>query len=206
MQWTAASKKKLLKCAIGLVVTTPLASLVPVEISGATESPSASGPAYQLAVTTQPPKSATVGSHFTVNISVEDENGAVLDTDSSTSVSLTISPGTGTSEAHLGCGTNPVVDTSGVAVFSCWIDTPGSGYQLEATAGVFLPALSETIDIASSTAARLAFTTEPPSKAKAGKWFSFLVSVATATGETALSSHALVKIAGKEGQDRQRRR
>jgi hypothetical protein len=94
------------------------------------------GPAAKLAFTQQP-ASGSAGIAFTTQpkVAVVDAGGNTVTTDSS-SVTLAITSGTGTSGAALTCTTNPVSASSGVATFAgCKIDIGGAGYQLHATDG-----------------------------------------------------------------------
>src|SRR5579884_1630188 len=140
----------------------------------------------QLAFTTQPPSSTAEGQSFSVAVSVEDSSGNVATSDSSTSVNLAITAGTGASGATLTCAQNPVTDHNGVADFSCSIDKPAAGYTLTATATGLSPATSNsfTVTVAPS---QLAFTTQPPSSTAEGQSFSVAVSVEDSSGNVATS-------------------
>jgi|HubBroStandDraft_6_1064221.scaffolds.fasta_scaffold00093_49 sugar lactone lactonase YvrE len=110
------------------------------------------GPATKLAFT-QEPSSSTTGAAFPTQptVAVEDANGNVVTTDSS-SVKLAITSGTGTSGAALSCTTNPLNASSGVAAFSnCAINTAGTGYTLTATDGSLTSAVSTSFNITTSS-------------------------------------------------------
>jgi hypothetical protein len=78
------------------------------------------------------------------------------------SVTLAITNGTGTSGATLSCTTNPLAASSGVVGFSgCAIDKSGTGYTLTATDGSLTPATSSSLTISVGAAAKLAFTQQP---------------------------------------------
>jgi hypothetical protein len=86
---------------------------------------------------TQQPAGAVALTAFTTQpqVTVQDAGGNTVTTNSS-SVTLSITSGTGTSGATLSCTTNPVAASSGVATFAgCKIDKWGTGYQLHATDG-----------------------------------------------------------------------
>ena len=110
------------------------------------------------------PTSAAAGADISppVQVSVEDSNGNVVTSDDSTvTVAIGMNPGGGS----LG-GTLTVAAVNGVATFSdLWIDKAGTGYTLTATDGGLTGATSGTFNVVSSTAAKLAFTTQPTSAA-----------------------------------------
>ncbi len=113
------------------------------------------GAASKLVFTTQP-TGTTGGSAFGTQpvVAVEDAAGNVV-TSATTTVSLAITSGTGTSGAALTCA--PVSATSGVASFSgCAINDQGSGYTLTATGGG-LTGVSAAFNVTVSSAANLAF-------------------------------------------------
>jgi hypothetical protein len=72
-------------------------------------------------------------------VSVEDALGNVLTGDNATSVSLSITLGTGTAGAALTCTANPVTVVNGVATFAgCQVNLVGTGYKVTATNGILL--------------------------------------------------------------------
>src|SRR5438309_2124210 len=84
------------------------------------------------------------------------------------SVTVAITPGTGTSGAALE-GTPAVVASSGVATFDTLrVGALGTGYTLTATATGLAPATSTPFDITLGPAAKLSFTVNPTSTAAAG--------------------------------------
>jgi len=120
------------------------------------------GAASKLAFT-QSPSSSTGGIAFTTQpkVTVQDQNANTV-TSNSSSVTLAITGGTGTSGATLSCTTNPVAASSGVATFSgCAIDKSGTGYTLTATDGSLSSAASSSFTISVGPAAKLAFTQQP---------------------------------------------
>jgi hypothetical protein len=120
------------------------------------------GSASKLAFTQQP-NSSTGGIAFTTQptVVVQDQNGNTALSDTS-SVTLAITNGTGTSGATLSCTANPLAASSGVAGFSgCAIDKSGTGYTLTATDGSLTSATSSSLTISVGAAAKLAFTQQP---------------------------------------------
>jgi hypothetical protein len=94
------------------------------------------GAAAKLAFTQQPAGAVALTAFTTQpKVTVQDAGGNTVTTDSS-SITLAITTGTGTSGATLGCAANPQAASSGVATFSgCKINKWGTGYQLHATDG-----------------------------------------------------------------------
>jgi hypothetical protein len=82
-------------------------------------------------------------------LQLQDASGALVTYDSTSTVRLDITSGTGTAGAVLTCDSNPVIANSGVATFSgCKIDRAGTGYTLTATAiPVVTPAVSNPFNI-----------------------------------------------------------
>ena len=79
-------------------------------------------------------------------VAIQDAYGNVVTT-SSSSVTLSITNGTGTSGAALTCDANPVATSSGIASFAgCAIDLAGSGYTLLAT-GTYAAATSAAFEV-----------------------------------------------------------
>jgi hypothetical protein len=120
---------------ISITVTGPLGTSS--SISFAVDDPkySASAVAASQIVFTTEPSGGTNGTPLTTQpvITVEDSNGSPIPTDTST-VSLVITPGSGTSGASLGGCSQ--LESQGVISFSgCAIDESGSGYTLTATDG-----------------------------------------------------------------------
>ena len=146
------------------------------------------GPAAQLAFTTQP-GNAVGGSAF-VNqpvVTIKDAGGNTVAADSST-VSLAIASGSGTLS---GCTSTT---TDGVASFSgCSINTAGT-YTLTATdATDSLTKTSASFDVGTGQASQLAFTTEP-NGASGGSAFGTqpVVTIQDAGGNTATgNTHAI---------------
>ena len=139
------------------------------------------GPAAQLAFTTQPVTSAgaqagTDAGAFTISgasdgqqpvVTIEDAGGNAV-TSNTSSVTLAITSGTGTSGASLSCTTNPLGASAGVATFSgCGINKPGSGYTLKATDGSLTSATSINFSIGTGPATKLGFTQSPVNTAGA---------------------------------------
>jgi hypothetical protein len=133
--------------------------------TGLTQADSASfaaathGPASKLSFLAQP-AGASAGSPLTTQpvVAVQDAGGATVLSDSTTTITLAVQSGPGT----LTCtGSNTRTVSAGVATFSgCAVSVAGS-YVLRATSNpVFTPADSASFATTSS-AAKLAFTTQP---------------------------------------------
>lgn len=151
-------------------------------------------PATQLAFTTAPTQ-MTVGQSGTFTVAIRDASGATV-TSSTSSVTLAIVSGTGTSGAVLG-GTLTVNAVNGVATFSnITIDRAGTGFQLRATSGTLTAATSASFDVIAAGAATLAWTTQP-SAVTAGVAISpaLQVTLRDATGAVATTSTAQVTLA-----------
>jgi RHS repeat-associated protein len=77
------------------------------------------------------------------------------------SVTLSLTDGTGSPDAALGCANNTVTAVNGVATFSgCDVDLAATGYSLTATSGS-VHGLSTRFDITTGAAARLRFVKQP---------------------------------------------
>jgi hypothetical protein len=170
------------------VVSSPCSGGVvpPIADSCGSSSPASFGyvasPA-ELAFTTGPPVSTSPGTSFNVKVSVEDGNGNVVTTDSSTSVKLAITTGTGASGAALDCSSDPVTDSAGVASFSCSISKAGMNYTLTATSGSLKSATSGDIDVVAASVATLSLQfTGALSYKNSGGVISGGITVSPATG------------------------
>ena len=119
------------------------------------------GAATKLAFTTQPGGGASAAAWTTQPaVTIEDAGGNTVN--SSLSVSLAITGGTGTSGATLTCTSNPLGATAGVATFAgCKIDMAGNNYTLTASASGLTNGTSSTFNITVGTATQLVFTTQP---------------------------------------------
>jgi len=126
------------------------------------------GTAVQLVFTSSPSSTTTAGT-FGATVAVEDSGGRTVTNDIS-SLTLTITPGTGTSGASLtGCATP---EPSGVfTVTGCAINTAGTGYELHATDGALAVANSSPFNIAGA-AYQIGFTSEPSATVVAEAAFS----------------------------------
>jgi trimeric autotransporter adhesin len=164
-----------------------------------------SGPAAKLVFTQSPVNSAgaqagTGGIAWSQQpvVTVEDAAGYTVTSDSS-SVTLAITSGTGTSGATLTCTPNPESAVAGVATFAgCKINLAGSGYTLKATDGTLTSATSLSFSIAVGPAASLTFTTEPPSSIGKGSThtFSTSVTVEDAGGNAVAGSSVTISSSG----------
>ncbi len=121
------------------------------------------GPAVKLAFTAQP-TGGIAGSAFDTQpvVAVEDAEGNVV-TNYRGLIVLTITAGTGDSEARLFGGTKVVLVNGMVGFRDLSIDKAGSGYTLTATSGTLLPATSTLFTISPGMPAKLAFTIQPSS-------------------------------------------
>jgi DNA-binding beta-propeller fold protein YncE len=126
------------------------------------------GASAQLAFTTMPVNAAPSAAFASQPVvAVEDVNGDTVTTDDS-SVTLALTPGTGTSGANLVCtdtGDLTVQAVNGVATFSgCSVDTAGTGYTLTATDSTLTAAVSSGFSITTTSAGpatQVAFTSSP---------------------------------------------
>jgi Tfp pilus assembly protein PilV len=120
----------------------------------------------------QQPTSSTGGVAFPTQpvVKVEDSSNDVV-TSNTSSITLAITPGTGTTGAALSCTSNPLNATAGVATFAgCSINLAGTGYTIKATDGTLTAATSNAINITVGPASTLAFTTQPGGGANAVAW------------------------------------
>lgn len=109
----------------------------------------------------QQPASTTGGATISpaVTLQILDANGNL--TASTASVSLALTPGTGTAGAHLG-GTVNAAAIAGVATFSnLSVDSAGSAYTLNASSNGLVGDTSSAFTIAVGPAAALGFLTQP---------------------------------------------
>lgn len=140
-----------------------------------------SGPATQLAFTTQP-SGTKAGQTISpaVKVTALDALGNAV-SGFTGSVTVAITPGTGAAGGTLS-GTTSIAAAGGVATFAdLSIDkvgtaNAGTGYTLSATASGLTAATSDPFDIKSGTATRLQFTSQPTATA-AGAGFAPLVEV-----------------------------
>ncbi len=137
------------------------------------------GTATKVVFTVQPGGSVTEGVAFTQpQVSVEDTNSNVV-TGSSASISLAIDVYTagngGTTQGTLGCTTNPVTATSGVATFAgCAItgNAADGSYTFQASSsGLTITPASSAVAIVAGTATQLLFSTEPGGSVTEGTAF-----------------------------------
>jgi prepilin-type N-terminal cleavage/methylation domain-containing protein len=122
------------------------------------------GAASRLVFTGQP-SGATVGVAWTSQpkVTILDAYGNTV-TSSVASVTLAITPGTGTSGSALTCTANPKAAVSGIVTFAgCKIDTLGSGYTLTASSAGVTDAVSAAFDNPFGPVTKLVFITQPTS-------------------------------------------
>ena len=170
-----------------------------------------SGPASKLALcwgpltsgcNTTPPTNITGGTPFPVQPTVvlQDANGNTVTSDNTTTVALSITPGTpyATSAGTLTClGGLSMRVTAGVASFSgCAIDKAASGYRLTANSyPIYTPATSNTFNVSVGPPTQLVFTAQPTG-ATANQPFPIqpVVAVADAGGNTVTSTSATIAL------------
>jgi hypothetical protein len=142
------------------------------------------GAAAKLAYTIQP--TATIASAAIApapQVTVQDSVGNTV-TSATTSITLAITSGTGTSGAVLS-GTLTRAAVAGVADFpSLAIAKAGTGYTLTATATGVTGAASATFDITVGAAAQIVFATQPPDTVAAGALFGAAAAARDAFGNT----------------------
>ncbi|MCU1391431.1 MAG: sle [Ilumatobacteraceae bacterium] len=115
-----------------------------------------------LAFSTQPIGGAG-GSPLTTQpvVAVIDAAGNRVPADT-TSVSLQVTPATGTSGAALTCAANQLAASNGAVAFSgCAVDKSGTGYTLTATAAGLSSAISAPFAVSAGGVAGVAFSTNP---------------------------------------------
>lgn len=149
----------------------------------------------QLAFTVEP-SSAVAGATIApqIQVAVQSAGGSTITTASSV-ITLAITAGSGTANAHL-IGTQAVAAVSGVATFQLGVDSVGSGYTLTATASGLTSDVSAPFAITPGTPARVRFVTQPSNTAF-GSTITPAVRVAVldAQGNVVPSSSAPVTVA-----------
>jgi prepilin-type N-terminal cleavage/methylation domain-containing protein len=155
------------------------------------------GPAAKLVVTTQP-SSSTGGVAFGTQpvVTIEDTAGNTVANNTS-SVTLSITSGTGTAGATLTCGANPKAATAGVVAFAgCKINKAGANYTLTAIDGGLPPAVTSAFNITVGPAAKLGFTTPPSGGTNGNAWGTQpVVTVQDLGGNTVTTSAASITLA-----------
>jgi hypothetical protein len=181
------------KAASGYTLTATASGLV-----GATSGAFSITPGIPARVTfTGQPRTAEAGSPLSpaVEVTVQDAVGNVV-TSATSSITLTITGGTGTAGATL-TGTKTVSAVGGTALFSdISIAKAGTDYTLTATASGLTDASSTTFSITPGVAARLAFTGQP-STVQAGNALApaARVAIQDVLGNIVVSSGASVTVA-----------
>ena len=189
-------------CSINTAGTNYTLTAKDVETGGTLTATSSSftitvGPAATLAFTTQPGGGANAAVWTNQpTVTVEDAGGNKV-AGATNTVSLTIGsqPGTG---ATLGCTTNPVVASAGVATFAgCEIvGKAGTTYTLTASAPGLANGTSTPFTITVGTAYQVAFTTQPGGGANTSAWTGQpIVTVQDSGGNTVTTSTASVTLA-----------
>ncbi len=147
-------------------------------------------------VFTQQPSGTISGSAFPTQpiVTIEDAAGNTVTSNTST-VTLSITSGTGTAGASLTCNpSNQRAASAGVATFAgCAINKVGTGYTLTATDGSLTAATSTAFTV-NGPAAKLVFTTGPPSSIGKNTSFTTVVTVEDAAGNTATNDNSAVTL------------
>ncbi|HEU4994843.1 MAG TPA: hypothetical protein VFT29_08485 [Gemmatimonadaceae bacterium] len=113
------------------------------------------------------PVSTNAGGTISVQVAIEDSSGKTL-TGASTSVSISLTTGTGIGGAALG-GTTTQNAVNGVAIFNNLVITKvGSGFSLTASAGSLTNATSGSFDVAAGAASKLVVAANPTSGSAGG--------------------------------------
>lgn len=132
------------------------------------------GPAAALAFTQQP-SGAVQNLVFPTQpkVGITDAYGNAV-TDASASITLAITPGTGTSGATLACTANPLATVAGVAAFAgCSINLVGTNYRLRAIGGGFALADSSTFNIGNGASTTTVVASGAPQNATVATAFLF---------------------------------
>jgi hypothetical protein len=129
--------------------------------------------ATKLVFSPTPSASVNAGNTFTVGVDEEDQYGNVETSDSTTTLTLAATGGSGFS-----CATVPTHITNGVALFTgCfYTKASSSAYTLTASSGSLTPATASQT-VGAGTATKLIYATAPPSTSIAGNTFSVSVDV-----------------------------
>ncbi len=133
-------------------------------------------------------------------VAAQDSFGNTVTTNTS-SVTLAITAGSGTSGAVLSCTSNPLAATAGVATFAgCKINLAGSGYTLTATVGALTAATSTAFTISSGTPTTVAISSGSPQSATVATAFGApLVVLVTDKGGSPLPGAAVTFTAPTSG-------
>lgn len=156
------------------------------------------GPAAKLAFTVEPSASYTANAPITVKASIEDVNGNVVTTDTST-VSLTLSGGT--AGATLG-GTTSAAAVNGVATFSnLTVNKVGASYVLNASDGSLTGAASSPFNITAGAPATITFTLQPGTNANimAGSTIPLIAKVTDSSGNPVSGNSVTLAIGSNPG-------
>jgi hypothetical protein len=147
--------------------------------------------ASQLVIAAEPPASVSAGSPFGLSVDVEDSFGDLLASfEGSVTIALAANPGTGS----LG-GTLTASAVNGVVTFNgLFLDSPASGYAIQATSPGLTPATSNLFNVVAGAASELVITAEPPTTVIAGGLFGLTVAVEDAFGNLVTSDNASVTL------------
>ena len=152
------------------------------------------GAASQLVFSTQPSGGADTATWTTQPaVSVQDQSGNVVTTGTN---AITLAIGTNPG-GTLGCTTNPLNATGGVATFGhCQITGTLGSYTLTAAANGLTGATSNAFNITVGPASRLAFTTQPGGGGNGATWTAQpIVTVQDAGGNTVTTANNSITLA-----------
>jgi subtilase family serine protease len=148
--------------------------------------------ATKLKFTTQPVSGAAGSTLAAIKVSVENASGnAVVGNTSAVTIKFGSNPG----GATLG-GTLTVNAVNGVATFSnITINKTGTGYTLVASDGSLTGDTSNAFNITPGAAAKVLFTSQPPSSTTAGASFATTVTIQDSSGNVATGNTSAVTLA-----------
>jgi subtilase family serine protease len=148
--------------------------------------------ATKLKFTTQPANGIAGAALAAIKVSVENVSGNVVVGNSS---AVTLKFGSNPGGATLG-GTLTVNAVNGVATFSnITVNKTGTGYTLMATDAGLTGDTSTAFNITAAAAAKLLFTTQPPSAATSGASFGAAVTIQDAFGNVTTGNTSAVTLA-----------
>ena len=135
-------------------------------------------------------------------VEVEDIDGQLVNTDSSSILKISITAGSGAAGAKLTCTTNPITVTNGLASFAgCSINLASvNNYTLTATdtndTGVIDPAVSFPFTVGAGAATQLAFSPQPAGAQTGVAMGSFSVKIEDAGGNVVASTSGITLAIG----------
>jgi titin len=153
---------------------------------------SITGTASKLVFQQAPPATGTAGVALSpvVTVAVEDSKGNVVTSDSSSTVTLTLSSGTFSN----GSTTATAIVVNGVATFSGLVINKTGSYKLTASDGALTNVISNSVVISSAAASQVVFQQAPPVAGTAGSSFSVKVAVEDQFGNVVTSDVSTVTL------------